>query len=258
MNGTSDIVNSIGLLQRSSNHLSTLSSVLFYLQSKIHTNWFFSLCIYIVSDTRISTLKRNIMSMVKYSFTRQTTNLARVARMVIGPCSEVLRAVLMKKISPPDLKKFFANIPEKKKVRFKPFLRAIDSEDYSNFDIILLYMLLRHLALLPPPGNGWGKEPDPSDRSVSANTERIRLIRNKYVAHCFDASSTFDFKKISKSIIQIIQELETHLGLCTDKQDDVLKLISCMMDSEIEQIYIEKIPSESETYPGSKSILYNM
>lgn len=152
-----------------------------------------------------------------------------------------------------------ANDPKTNKVYFKPYLRAIDSEDYSNFDISLLYTLLRHLALLPPPGNGWGKEPDPSDRSVSANIERIRLMRNKYVAHVSGVSfSSSDFKKISKSIIQIIQELETDLGLCTDKQDDVLKLISCMMDSEIEQLYIEKILSESETYPGSKSILYNM
>lgn len=259
MNGTSDIVNSIGLSQRSSNHLSTLSS--FFLSAiKNPYKLLFSLCIYIFSDTRIPTLKRNIMAMVKYSFTRQTTNLARVARMVIGPCSEVLRAVLMKKISPPELnKKFLANDPKTNKVYFKPYLRAIDSEDYSNFDISLLYTLLRHLALLPPPGNGWGKKPDPSDRSVSANIERIRLMRNKYVAHVSGVSfSSSDFKKISKSIIQIIQELETDLGLCTDKQDDVLKLISCMMDSEIEQLYIEKILSESETYPGSKSILYNM
>lgn len=194
------------------------------------------------------------MATVKYSFTRQTTNLARVARMVIGPCSEVLRAVLMKKISPPDLnKKFLASDPKTKKMYFQPYLRAIDSEDYSNFNISLLYTLLRHLASLPPPGNGWGREPDPSDRSVSANIERIRLIRNKYVAHVSDVSfSSSDFKKISESIIQIIQELETYLGLCRDKQDDVLKLRSCMMDSEIEQIYIEKIPSESETYPGDK------
>lgn len=232
------------------------------MKKTIKTSFLCKSCIYIFSDNKICSYKRIIMATGKYSSTRQTTNLARVARMVVGPCSEVLRAVLLKRISPPDLKKkldqFLAD-DFKQNMFFKPFKREIDSENYSNFDINLLYMILRHLASLPPPGNGWGREPDPSDRSVSANIERIRLIRNKYVAHVSDVSfSSSDFKKISESIIQIIQELETYLGLCRDKQDDVLKLRSCMMDSEIEQIYIEKIPSESETYPGSKIILYNM
>lgn len=198
------------------------------------------------------------MPTAKFSFTRQTTNLARVARMVIGPCCEVLRAVLMTNISPPDLKKefekFLASDSTKKRF-YKSFKRVIDSENYSNFDINLLYMLLRHLASLPPPGKGWGNEPDPSDRSVSANIERIRTIRNKYVAHVSHVSfSSSDFKKITDKIIQVIQELETYLGLCTDNHDDVWKLRSCTMDSEIEQIYIEKIPSKDETDPGSKSI----
>lgn len=198
------------------------------------------------------------MTTAKYSFTRQTTNLARAARMVVGPCSEVLRAVLMKKIKPPDLKKefekVFATDPTKKWI-YKTFKRDIYSEDYSNFDISLLYMLLRHLASLPPPVTGWGNEPEPLDRSVSANIERIRWIRNKYVGHVSDVSfSSSDFNKITENIIQVIQELETYLGLCTDKQDDVSKLRSCTMDSEIEQIYIEKTPSEDETDPGSKSI----
>lgn len=198
------------------------------------------------------------MATGKYSSTRQTTNLARVARMVVGPCSEVLRAVLMKRISPPDLKKkldqFLAD-DSKQIMFFKPFKREIGSENYSNFDINLLYMILRHLASLPPPGKGWGNKPDPSDRSVSANIERIRLLRNKYVAHVSDVSfSSSDFNKITENIIKVIKELETYLGMLTDNQDDIWKLKSCTMDSMIEQIYIEKIPSEDETDSGSKSI----
>lgn len=219
---------------------------------------FCKLCIYIFLDNRICSLKRISMASAKYSSTRRTTNLARVARMVIGPCSEVLRSVLMKKISPPDLKKeldkFLAD-DSKQNMFFKPFKRVIDSENYSNFEFSLLYMIFRHLASLPPPVKGWGNEPDPSDRSVSANIERIRRLRNKYVAHVSNVSfSSSDFKKITENIIQVIEELESYFGLLTDNQDDIWKLRSCTMDYEIEKIYIEKIPSEDETDSGSKNI----
>lgn len=42
------------------------------------------------------------MAQSKYAYasTRETTNLARMARIILGPCTDVLRAVLRKEINP--------------------------------------------------------------------------------------------------------------------------------------------------------------
>lgn len=56
------------------------------------------------------------MSLSKYISTRETTNLARVAKIILGPCADVLRAVLAKEITPQALshnvKTFITNHPK--------------------------------------------------------------------------------------------------------------------------------------------------
>lgn len=56
------------------------------------------------------------MSLSKYESTQETTNFARVARIILGPCTDVLRAVLAKEITPLNLIKHFnACISQNKK-----------------------------------------------------------------------------------------------------------------------------------------------
>lgn len=43
------------------------------------------------------------MALSKYDSTRETTNLARVARIILGPCTDVLRAVLANEMLPAAL-----------------------------------------------------------------------------------------------------------------------------------------------------------
>ncbi|XP_062581613.1 uncharacterized protein LOC134243377, partial [Saccostrea cucullata] len=49
-----------------------------------------------------------------------------------------------------------------------------------SMDISIMYKLLRNYSDIPPPGNGWGKEPKVEYITESDDIERIRLYRNKY------------------------------------------------------------------------------
>lgn len=70
------------------------------------------------------------------------------------------------------------------------------SKDYSNFDISLLYLLLRNICPIQPHKNKWGNAPLPEDRSLSANIERIRIIRNQYLVHISNFSlSNIEFER---------------------------------------------------------------
>lgn len=186
------------------------------------------------------------MSHSKYESNRETTNLARVARIILGPCTDLLRYVL-KTISPPDLKNkvkiFIANIPKNKRPPINQNqVQVVLGGNYSDFDITLLYFLLRNICSLPTHGNQWGNDPSPGDKSVSANIERIRIIRNEFYGHATHFSlSDVDFQLKWNQLFEIVKELEGNFGTSTYHQDAVTEIKSCPMDQEAVKNYIERL-----------------
>lgn len=186
------------------------------------------------------------MANSKYASTRETTNFARVARIILGPCTDILCAVLTNEICSSTLsqkvKTYLSMLSKGKQPPItKEQENIIHNGNYSYLDITLLYFLLRNISKIPPHVKQWGNEPIPSDRSVSANIERIRLIRNKY-GHCTDIFiSDTDFNKKVLEISSIIQDLEKYLGTSTVYQDAVVEIGNCCMDPEQESKYIKEL-----------------
>lgn len=186
------------------------------------------------------------MSLQNYKSTPGTTNLARVARMILGPCTGVLCALLTKEVTPSALinnvTTFITNYPKHKPCPInKEQEKLVYGGNYSEFDITLLYTLIRNVSAIPQHLNSWGNDPEPGDRSVSANIERIRLIRNQY-GHSSDTSLTDKaFNKKYQDIFTIIQEIEGYLGADTIYQDGVTHIKTCSMDPEQENIYINQL-----------------
>lgn len=186
------------------------------------------------------------MSLQNYESTRGTTNLARVARMILGPCTDILCALLRKEVTPSALihnvKTFIANHSKHKPCPInKDQQKLVCGGNYSEFDITLLYTLLRNVSTFPPPSNDWGKDPDKNDRSVSANIERIRLERNQY-GHSSDTSLTDTvFNEKCQNIFTIIQEIEGYLGADNVYQEAVTFIKTVSMDPEQENKYINQL-----------------
>lgn len=187
------------------------------------------------------------MSLSKYVLTRKTANFARLFMIIFGPCSDVLRDVLMKEIQPADLsikvKLFISNYPKNKKPPINTQQeQLVYTGDYSKFDLTMLYTLLRNVSGIPPHSTKWGNAPNPRDDSVSANIERIREIRNKYCGHAKNCSlSNFDFKQICTIIHQIVKKLEDYSGTSTIHQKELSNLRCCSLDPDIEKSYIERL-----------------
>ncbi|XP_052691383.1 uncharacterized protein LOC128169265 [Crassostrea angulata] len=172
------------------------------------------------------------MSNSKFKLTGENTNLARVAQMILGPCTNVLRDVLRKEIAPSNLEtKVRAYIAKTKKPVINQHQETlVYSKDYLKFDVTLLYFLLRNMCSIQPHSNTWGNNPQPGDRGVSGNIERIRLIRNEYGHNSERSISDIDFKIKYKYIKGIVRELENYLGSSTKYQDEVKELKTCTMD----------------------------
>lgn len=185
------------------------------------------------------------MACSKYQSTQETTNLARIVRIILGPCTDVLRDVLAKEIHPSalshDFKSFVAHSSKYRKLPFsKAQERLVSNGDYSNFDISLLYFLLRYICSIPPHLKKWGNVPHPNDRTLSANIERIRIIRNESFMNSKISLSNSEFEEIWTNIFTAVQDIECYIGSSNIYQKTLMELKMCSMDPNHEENYILK------------------
>ncbi|CAC5425252.1 unnamed protein product [Mytilus coruscus] len=79
--------------------------------------------------------------------------------------------------------------------------------NFSELDISYLYQLLRFIGNIPEHNKRWGNIPEDTDRSMAANIERIRMIRNEHF-HKSDVSLTNEeFRDHCNILSQCILEL---------------------------------------------------
>ncbi|XP_001624522.2 protein NLRC3 [Nematostella vectensis] len=86
-----------------------------------------------------------------------------------------------------------------------------------DFDITLIFVLLRNICLLKPPSSGWDSLPASTDNSIPAHIARIKFYRNKL---CHVNNAAFDdvefenyWKEISTALIA--------LGISSDEVNDL-------------------------------------
>ena len=128
--------------------------------------------------------------------TQEHINQARLCNVINTVCADVLRDVLLSQFTNihKSLLKSRTTIAGMHRIgqeQFQlifpdPHCRYTGTVD--QFDITLLYTLIRNISSCPAPVTGWGKPPtdQPRDVSLSANVERIRLLRNKVSGHSVD------------------------------------------------------------------------
>lgn len=110
------------------------------------------------------------------------------------------------------------------------FLQPPATPDYRNFDVTLLYTLVRNLCHSLKPTNGWGKEPDDADIQIGDDIERLRLFRNNYHAHADSAAiSDADFKDIWKNLNSVVNRIQKYMyskGHNVDYEQELSKIES--------------------------------
>ncbi|XP_071133711.1 uncharacterized protein [Mytilus edulis] len=180
-----------------------------------------------------------------YSTTKESSNYARLCRLLLDVGTDVFRYVFDNFAPPADLFIFLSK--HEAKLKKKPNLREYQKKKLypdngkplsNDFDISLLYTLLRETCNMEPPMNGWGNKVDPSDNSISANIEKIRQIRNDIYGHVLRAClQEYIFEEnwlvLSKALIslggqryeQIIYRLR-YVSLDPDSDEDYMRRFS--------------------------------
>ena len=140
--------------------------------------------------------------------TRETTNYARLCRLLVSVGCQVLRETFDRIHPPGGLDTVLATPPalpklqslKKKKVLNllqwdRPYPVIKSSVSSKNFDITLPMVMLRSICGLTPPATGWDALPLPTDCCCEADIARVKFYRNTVYAHATQASvedATFD------------------------------------------------------------------
>ena len=159
--------------------------------------------------------------------TQEHMNQARLCNVIVTVCANVLRDILLSQVPIGYTSIYKALLGRKTMINQ---MRQIGAEQFKlifpdprfrytgtvdQFDITLLYSLIRNISSCPAPATGWGKQPtdNPRDVTLSANVERVRLIRNRVSGHSVDGQ--LDEKACQDyfgEIGQILDDVEAVLG----------------------------------------------
>lgn len=133
-----------------------------------------------------------------FSSSKETTNYARLCRLLVDVGTQVLRETFERKRPPGDLHTVLTTSPvkdtltslQKKRVLYPAQWGKLVSPTVSSrdFDITLLVVLLRNVCGLSPPATSWTSPPTTTDVSEAADVVRIRIQRNEVYAHTNGAS----------------------------------------------------------------------
>jgi len=154
------------------------------------------------------------------SSTKETTNYARLCRLLVDLGAQALRDRLDAIHAPANLHEVLANnetvlqsLRRRKVINatqwgklFPVFHSKVSSRD---FDITLLIVLLRNLFNLHSPINGWDALPAATDLTLEADIARIRYFRNSVYAHVEQTSVddvTFNayWKDIRDTLVRVV------------------------------------------------------
>ena len=159
--------------------------------------------------------------------TQEHINQARLCNVIVTVCSDALRDILVAQVPAAytDIYKALlgnrAVIAAMKQIGREQFQMIFPDPTFrytgtvDQFDITLLYALIRNISSCPAPATGWGRPPtdQPRDTSLSASVERIRLIRNKVSGHSVDGKLEDQaYEDYMGGISQILDDIEVVLG----------------------------------------------
>ena len=122
--------------------------------------------------------------------TKENENYARLSRAIVDWMAFVLREVLTFYILPVDIERNARPFQSTKLKNLRPeqwdLIQKASTDGYFNFDITLLYALLRNLCTsVQKPSKQWGTIDLPENNEVTLgdDIERIRIVKNSLQSH---------------------------------------------------------------------------
>ncbi|KAL3888515.1 hypothetical protein ACJMK2_000881, partial [Sinanodonta woodiana] len=162
--------------------------------------------------------------------THEHMNHARLCVVLVTVCGNAMREILSTQFPSPHTDIYQAILANKVMLTCRKGRHILNADQIQlvfpdpqgkttgkvyQFDISLLYILIRNISSVPAPVTGWGKEPQdqPRDNSIGASVERIRSYRNHIIGHSMDGTMIQrDFDDYWNKIDSVLDDIEVKLG----------------------------------------------
>ncbi|XP_056003730.1 uncharacterized protein LOC130046535 [Ostrea edulis] len=178
---------------------------------------------------------------------RDRTRFTRLSLVILEELTPLLQDILHNEIPPNQI---FIQVSRQKslfqqlRAEQTTLIQNAHNDGYKNFDITLLYTLLRNLKCLKfsAPTQGWGTSqmPGNGETTLGDDIERIRLIRNKVCGHtAVPVLSETEFQQHWSNISDICKRMQTLLGNNYVQNLQMAEVRA--IDKEMESTYLEKI-----------------
>lgn len=159
--------------------------------------------------------------LLAYCFNPQkaSDNYLRLCQLIALLCGDLFRDILSRYIKPTDLRSELDNNKQKlvnifNKQQQNQIYPATGNTSLTakDFDITIIYILLRNICNIPSHKTGWGNPPAKGDNSIAAGIEIIRLTRNSISAHSTNGMIEDPvFDKHWKELRNVVVQIETQL-----------------------------------------------
>lgn len=135
-------------------------------------------------------------------------------------------------------------------------IKTVQTKQYADFDIPLMYKIIRNLKLVPAPTQGWDNlnPPTSTEITIGDDIERIRRYRN-YIMHSGNTNiSDVELGNVFSLFIDIARRLEVYLKKTNREYVTAIENAkTCCLDPEKEQMYLRQLEDlvERETTNAS-------
>ncbi|CAG2242913.1 unnamed protein product [Mytilus edulis] len=187
------------------------------------------------------------------------TNYARLGLATQNELPNILRELLFIK-EPPRLLEAHLNNNSYLSRNLRAYewniIRTVCSNQYNEFDVPLMYKIIRNLNLVPRPTQGWDNQTPPSSTEITIgdDIERIRRIRNEIVHRGNTKVKDPELANYFSFFKDIARRLEVALMLTN--REFVSKMENaetCCIDEDTERHYIKRL-RELEKYETALAI----
>ncbi|CAC5363450.1 ANK [Mytilus coruscus] len=178
------------------------------------------------------------------------TNYARLGLATQNELSNLLRELLLKKksthISAVDLNKN-SYLSNNLNAQEWIIIQNVRRNKYNEFDVPLMYKIIRNLNLVPMPTQGWGNPPVATDIAIGDDIERIRQIRNAIVHRGNTKVTDHELTMYFSVFKDIASRFESYL-MKTNREfvSKIEDAETCCIDKDTEQTYLKQLNKLAE------------
>ncbi|XP_052072503.1 uncharacterized protein LOC127710594 [Mytilus californianus] len=123
-------------------------------------------------------------------------------------------------------------------------IATVRTKQYADFDVALMYKIIRNLNLVPPQTQGWDNRipPNLTETTIGDDVERIRRSRNDIVHNVNTNISDLELENRFSFFIDIASRLEVYLNKRNREYVSRIENVkTCCIDPETEQMYLRQL-----------------